>query len=222
MLAQIIVALGRGFGELHVDFAIEQPQRIPFQPLMAILAQLREMRPAVIEQRRAKPRAAFRVAQRIDLEFQLEPKFAAQFVDHDDQFGVACGVGPPENLDAELMELAEAALLRTLAPEHRAAIVEALLGVAAIEARLDIRAHHARRAFGPQRERGLRLVAIGKGVHLFFDHVGSLAGRALIELDPLEQRDANLVDGVTFDDRARVSSTARGSARARPSNPGIL
>src|SRR6185437_14109730 len=203
-IAQVIGAAGRRGGELNVDFAIEQAQWIAFEPRVAVFAKLIEMRTAPFEQGLAKRGAAGRVAERIDLELDLKAEFAAKLIDHDHQIGVAGGVGASENLDPELVELAKAALLRTLAPEHRAVVVEELLGVAAIEPGFDISAHDARRAFGAQGERGLRIVAIGEGVHLLFDDIGSFAAGALIEFETLEQRNPDLVDRVAFGDRARA------------------
>src|SRR5713101_10054653 len=55
-VAQIIEALRRGLRDaLRVDLAVEQPERIALEPLMAVLAQLFEMRASVFEQRRPKP-----------------------------------------------------------------------------------------------------------------------------------------------------------------------
>ena len=152
-VAQVIEALGRRLGQLRVDLAVEQAQRIAIEAIVAVLAQL------VPDARGPIRRSASRNAGRhfsspIELisNRQLELEVAAQLVDHHHQLGVAGRVGAAENLDAELIELAKAALLRTLATEHRTRVVEALLRVAAIEAGLDIGAHHAGRAFGPQRD----------------------------------------------------------------------
>src|SRR5690349_22087820 len=114
----------------------------------------------VLQHRLAKSRTALAIAERVDFEVYLEAQFAPQLVHHDHQLGVGRRVGAAEDLDAELRELAKAALLRTLAPEHRPDIIEALLGIAAIHPGFDVRAHHARRTFWPERERGFRLVAI--------------------------------------------------------------
>src|SRR5580658_1215139 len=124
VVAEKILALRRGLGQLHVDFAVEQAQRIALESIAAILTQLGEMRAAVFQHRLAKTRTALRVAQRIDLEIQLQPELAAQLVDHYHQFGVGGGVGAAENLYPKLRELAKPAFLRTLAPEHWADVVE--------------------------------------------------------------------------------------------------
>src|SRR4029077_5441568 len=83
--------------------------------------------------------------------------------------------GRAETLDAELMRLAIAALLRTLVAEERAAVVE--LERQRLEHVLfEHRAHHRRREFGAQRERSA--AAVVEGVHLFVDDVGAFANRA--------------------------------------------
>ena len=181
----------------------------------AILAQLGQMGAAVFQHRLAKARTAFAVAQRVDLEIQLEPEFAPQLIDHQHQLGVGGGVGAAENLDPELRELAKAALLRTLAPEHRADIIEALLGVAAVHPRFDIGTHHAGRALGPQRQRSLGLVAVDERVHLLFDDVRGLAAGVLEKLEPLEHRDADFADVVALDHRAGAILDRGETARLR-------
>ena len=167
----------------HVNLAVQQPQWVPFKPLMAILAQLMEMRPAPFQQRRAKGGPAPGIAERIDLELNLQPELTAQVIDHNDQFGVAGRIGAAENLHAELMELAETPFLRTLAPKHRAGIIEPLFRIAAIQPSLDIRPDDPRRAFRPQGDQRAVLVMIGKGVHLLFDDIRSFAAGTLIKLE---------------------------------------
>ena len=73
VVAEKILALRRGLGKLHVDFAVKQAQRIALESITAILAQLGEMGAAVFQHRLAKTRTAFGIAQRIDLEIQLQP-----------------------------------------------------------------------------------------------------------------------------------------------------
>ncbi len=97
-----------------------------------------------------------------------------------------------------------ATLLRTLAAEHRPRIKEALFGRAAIEAFFDIRAHDAGCALGPQRDGAFRLVAIDERVHLLLDDIGSFAGRAREQIDPLENRNPDLAKVVAQRDRART------------------
>src|ERR1700724_915125 len=111
---------------------------------MAVLAKLRQVRLAKRAQSLAKRRTALGAAERIDLHLKLEPQLAAQFIDHDQQFGVASGVGAPQDLNAKLRDLAEAPLLRPLPPKHRAGIVEALLWIAPVHPGFDIGADHAR------------------------------------------------------------------------------
>src|SRR5271168_2414493 len=147
------------------------------------------MRATPLNERVAKRRPAFIVADRIYFHREWKFEVAAKLVDHYQQFGVAGRVGAPENLDAELIELPIAALLRSFAAEHRTRVEEPLLGIGAIETGLDVCAHDAGRAFGPQRDDSLALVAIGEAVHLLFDDVGGLAARAHVQLRAFEHRD---------------------------------
>src|SRR5262249_47597689 len=107
-VAQVIEALGSALGDLDVDFAIEQAQRIALEPLTAILAELREMSAAVLQHHLPVTGTALSVAQRIDLEIQLQIQGPTQLVDHDHQLSVGRCVGPPENLDSKLRKLTKA------------------------------------------------------------------------------------------------------------------
>jgi hypothetical protein len=102
-----------------------------------------------------------------------------------------------------LEELAIAALLRAFATEHRTRVEQPLLGLGAIEPGLDVCAHHTGRAFGPKRDDSFAFVAIGERVHLFFDDVRSLAGRALVELRALEHWNSDLFHRIALDKRTR-------------------
>ncbi len=201
IVAQVVGAAGRALREGRVEFAVEQADRIGLQAPLAVLAEFAFVRLAEFVHRLAKFWTADRISDRVDLESEAQPEFARQLLDHDQQLGVARGVGASEHFDPELIELPVAALLRALAPEHRARVIEALLGVAAIESGLDIRADHAGSAFRTKREGGLGLVAIGEQVHLLFDDIGGLAGRALVEPGALDQRNSNLTEAVTLDHR---------------------
>ena len=65
-VAQVVEAVGRRLGDLHVNLAIEQAQRIAVDAIMAVVAELVPMRPAPFHQCVAKSRAARRVSDRID------------------------------------------------------------------------------------------------------------------------------------------------------------
>src|SRR5579863_5888278 len=171
---------------------------------------------AVFEQSRTIGGPALGVAQRIDLELQFQLQLLTQLIDHDQQFGVASRVGATENLDAKLMELPEAPLLRPLAAKHRTRVIETLLGIAAIQARLDIGADDTGSPFRSNREQRLRLVGVAECVHLLFDDIRGFAARTLIQFEPFEDRDAHLVDRVALHDRARAVLDPAHGARARP------
>ncbi len=73
------------------------------------------------DQRRAPGVARLRVAQRVELERDaLDAERAQQLVGEHQQLDVRRRLGGAEDLGVELVELAEAALLRTLVAEHRA------------------------------------------------------------------------------------------------------
>src|SRR5699024_10524038 len=68
-----------------------------------------------------------------------------------DDLGVQGGVIDPDRLDADLLELAVAARLRTLVPEEGPRIAELDRQLSAVESVLDDRPHHPGRALRPQR-----------------------------------------------------------------------
>src|SRR5260370_5095107 len=88
--------------------------------------------------------------ERIYLEAHGQREVVHQVVDHDHQLGIAGRVGPPENLDAELIELAIASLLRAFVAQHRAGIEIALIRGAAVDPGLDIGAPDSWRSPGPE------------------------------------------------------------------------
>ena len=100
--------------------------------------------------------AACRVAHGVDQQAQLREVEAQALVEaheHDDALGVRRRVRSAQPLDANLVELAQASLLRALAAEHRLGVVQ-LHGSGALRHQvvLDHRAHHAGRTLGAKRQ----------------------------------------------------------------------
>ena len=135
------------------------------------------MRPEVVDQRLAEGRAARRVAEAVDL--QREPRHAQRGerrVDHLQQLRVGLGAGDAEELGADLVELALAALLRPLVAEHRPGVPELDRPALAAEVVLEEGAHDAGRPLRAQRQGVAALV--GEGVHLLLDDVARVAEAA--------------------------------------------
>ncbi len=120
----------------------------------------------------------------------------------EDQLGVGQRRSHAEDLGVDLVELPVAALLGSLAPEHRADHVEPLDRVGRIELVLDVGAHDGGRGLGPQGDHVS--AAVGKGVHLLLDDVGVFADAALEEFGLLHDRDADLPKPEAFEKRPRV------------------
>src|SRR5690606_24947334 len=134
-------------------------------------------------------RARFRRADRVDEQLRRpNAERPPQPCRQDDQLGVDLRLLEAERLDGELVELAVPALLRFLAPEHRAARPELLLLIVQQAVR-QARADDAGRRLGPQRD--AVAAAILERVHLLLDDVRELADRAAKELRALEHRDAD-------------------------------
>src|SRR5208283_3762733 len=107
----------------------------------------------------------------------------------------ACA-GRPDDLSADLEELAIAALLRALAAELRSDVVQLLQRAFFVEAVFDVGAHHASRVLRTQRQRlcllALRSRPVLPGEHFFGDDVGLFADAAGEELRVLEDGRADL------------------------------
>ncbi len=131
--------------------------------------------------------ALFRLAQAVDLQFDaIQAEVVPQAGPHQDHFGIDVRPGKADGLDADLVELAVAALLRPLVAEHLADVVEAARDLVS-QAVLDDGAHATGRAFRAQGQL-LAVQAVVEGIHFLLDDVGHFAD------GPLEQR-CRLDDG---------------------------
>ena len=109
---------------------------------------------------------------------------------HLEDLGVNGRVVGAQDFGADLVELPVAPLLRALAAEHRAHVVE-LVGAAFVEqAVLDRSAHHGRRGFGAQGQR--LMVAVLKGIHLLGHDVRVDADAAAKEFGPFDDGRSDL------------------------------
>ena len=134
---------------------------------------------------------AVRIAQRVELEAHMlgEAERAQNLGAERDHLDVGERLRRADHLDVDLVELAQAPLLRPLVAEHRAG-AEQLDRQVLAERAGDEGARHAGGVFGAQ---GHRLAAaIGEAVHLLGDHVRGLAERAGEHLGELEDRRRDL------------------------------
>src|SRR5712692_9337391 len=106
----------------------------------------------------------------------IETGATQQFRHHRDDFGIYQGRLGADRLGADLIELAETALLWALPAEHRADVVILLDARNLVEPVLDVGADHRGGGFRAQGKRAA--VAILEGVHLLADDVGVLADAA--------------------------------------------
>ena len=174
--------------ELRV-LAVEDPERIALEAPQAVLVERVAVCAEVLGQHLLVARARLGRADRVELERDArDPELLPKARRERDELGVDLGLGEAERLDAELVKLPVATLLRLLAPEHRAAAPEFLLLVVQ-QAVAERRAHDASGRLGPQRH--ALAVAVVERVHLLRDDVGELADRAAEELRALEHRQAN-------------------------------
>src|SRR5208283_55535 len=109
---------------------------------------------------------------------------------------LAAGGGRADHLGSDLIELAVASFLRTLAPELRS-YIEEFVESAIPEFVLDVSAYHAGGIFGAEGQR-LSFIAFGAaaifpGKHLLRNNVGLFAHAARKKFGRLENGSADLV-----------------------------
>ena len=98
--------------------AVEDAQRVLVEPRLAVLAEIGAVRGEMLDQLRAPRVAAGGVAERVELEpHALDAEFGEQLRAEREQFDVGLRFGGADDLGVELVELAEAALLRALVAE---------------------------------------------------------------------------------------------------------
>ena len=127
-LVQILLEIGR----LAVDaligriLRIEDAQRVAFETPATVLRQLGNSSREVIDERSAIGGAAFRIPQSVEFEDDAvgNTKPLQDAMAEGDHLDIGLRLRHPQQLDPDLVELPEAALLRPLVAEHRARIEE--------------------------------------------------------------------------------------------------
>ena len=177
---------------IRLHLAVEDAQRIGLDSPAAVRAERGSHFPQLLPQMRHEAGTALGATHGVDQQKKaLEAGLAQNGNGQLDHFGVHRRRLRPDGFGADLIELPVAALLRPLAPEHRAHVEELHESGLLVEAMLDVGPHHRSRAFRPQREGGA--VAVLERVHLFADDVGFFAHAAREQLRLLENRRADLV-----------------------------
>ena len=151
--------------------AVENAQRVGVQPPPGLFVQQFGMLLEVGDQVLTMAGALGRIANGVDLQLQpFDTQVIPETLAHGDDFGIDFGAAIAQSLDTHLMELAIAAALGTLVPEHGPQVPEATRTIVE-QVVLDDGTHHAGGAFGTQGE-FLTIEGIAEGVHLLLDDVG--------------------------------------------------
>ena len=130
------------------DFAIQHAQGIGFGAALAIAAHGGRFVLQFLAEFFDVLRAAVVIAHGIEQQFEPgEADALENFHHHFYDFGIDQRRIGPDGFGADLKELAVAALLRALAAEHGAEVVELLHAGALVQAMLDIGADHGRGVF---------------------------------------------------------------------------
>ena len=205
LVAQVVGDLRRALhdGGAAGILAVERAQRVDLGTAVALVAQLVRMRGHVrshgLPIRGTARIAAHRVHQKTR-GFRGNADGREEAHEHDDALGVHARLLSAQALDAHLVELALATLLRALGAKHRARVHE-LGGRGPLRHQIVLHhsAHDAGGALGAQAQAALRLhgaaakkrgqVLAGNGrEHLLRHDVGGLADAAHEQLRLLEQR----------------------------------
>ena len=124
-----------------------------------------------------------------------------------------------ERLDAYLMELPVAALLRPLVAEDRAEVIELEHPALRQQIMLDDRAHRRRGALRAQREQ-ITAAAL-EGIHLLGDDIGLFSDPAREQIRCFEDRRANLAVAVARAATGETSLPATASAASSGKISGV-
>ena len=165
--------------------AVQKAKRVALDPFGDFSAQMLRFCSEIFLESGGVGRAAFRIAQVVDLESQtLDSHFVEKFHEHHDEFGVDRRVHRAEDFGVYLVELPQAARLGTFVAEHGADAEELGDAGSVVEAVLDVGAADRGGRLGAQRDGVAPLVF--EGVHLLGDDVGFLADAAREEFGALE------------------------------------
>ncbi len=186
--------------------AVEDAQRIAVQAAPRILVERIGVLLQVRDQPGAMRAALVGLAEAVDLEANVvaddETEVLEQRAAHQDLLGVDIGPGVAEGFDVDLVELAIAALLRPLVPEHHDLAPQAQRSVVE-RVVLDHGAHDPRGRLRAERQ-PIAVHRVLEGVHLLLDDVGHLAEAAHEERRRLDDRRAHVDVGVAAHQRAHL------------------
>src|SRR6185295_1668656 len=154
--------------------AVEDAERVLLRPLLALGAQLALVRPEEGPERLEVRAARLRVAEGVQLHPDpLQAHRTEELHREIDELGLLRRRGDPVGFGAHLPELAVAAGLHPLVPEHRAEVPPAGHRLALRDGVLDVCPDARRSPLRTEGEAAARLVV--EGVHLLADDVGGLA-----------------------------------------------
>ncbi len=204
LFTQVIEQTGRTHQDgLHFFvLGVEHPQRVAVHAALALFVQLALVLLQVGDQGIAVGGALGALTERVELQGDMiaDAEQAPQTVRQHDQLGIDVRPVDAKQLDPELVELAITALLGTLVTEHGAHVPHPAFLVVE-QAVLDAGTHAAGCPFRTQAQ--AVAVAVFKGVHLFFDHVGHFTDGALEQMGLLDDGHAHFAVAVAGDDLAQ-------------------
>jgi hypothetical protein len=186
-----VSAIGRSRGVL----AVEDAHRVLLEPDEAFLERSPRCASKWATRACAPGVAGVGVAERVELERHAfgDAELLQELVGHDEELDIGLRAVGADDLGVDLVELAEAALLRALVPE-RGAVGGELERRVLLPAVGEVGAGDAGGEFGAQGQ--AVAAAILERVHLLGDDVGGLADRAGEHLRRFEHRHLDAAEGV--------------------------
>ena len=196
VLTEVVQDDGRVLADLAADLAlaVEQAHGVALETVLAGLAEAVLVRQEIGLERLVILRAAGRAADGIDPQRDaLDAELRQDLIRQRDDLGVRHGIGRAGHLHAELVELAQASLLRTLVTEAGEDVAHAQRQRLIEQAVLEDGADGAGRALGAEREGALLRE---DGIHLLLHDIGRLADAAGEKAGLFKGRDADLGEAV--------------------------
>ena len=165
----------------RLHLAVQQPQRVAVQAVLAVIAEPVVVACVVDAQPLDVRGTAVAISDAVDHQLDIpEAQAAHQFPGHFDDLGVDGWVRISERFHAELVVLAETSCLRPLVAEHGAEVIHADWLREVVHPVLQVGPAHRRSTLGTERDAVATPVL--EGIHLLFDDVRSLSHRSYEEI----------------------------------------
>jgi len=156
-----------------LNLAVQDSQRVGFEPPLAVRAQLRDVLCEELGQLLPVPWPTILTAQAVYLKFYIfQAHLFEEFHQHDHDFPISHGMGYAEDFDIDLIELSIPPLLWAFVSEHGTDEIEFGRGVSCVEVVFEIGPGHGGRGL---RAKGEGVAApVLESIHFLLHDIGRL------------------------------------------------